>query len=384
MIQWKYSFLAFLCGPFCLGNLMIIVANAIDCRLPEYSLDNTIVLGMSNDKLYQYTNQHLMVVYPRPDQSSINPNSTALFHLTNGILREVWMNNEVLNWMNPLSKITLAVRMESNIDTLYYIFKFNSQFSYQCAIFGKYFKKTLHLSTGIRVSKIIPISNLKFTLYNPFWLLVIDGLSKQLYLFNNAQFINKNRVGKICLLDNNSKISLKPVNSKSCSGSSIFDNIISGFQYKSIVYLVSISKGIVYSFQAGILLENDVVDNFNSNRLTDLFDCDLNPDMANHTMVPTETEFDSATSVFHIGLILKIVFVFIIVVLIYCCYSAVRTIIHDDIGSDMTGKKGSELKTNSISTEKYSTAAKPVQDKTNTSKIVRKSEPKRTFKLALK
>lgn len=234
-----------------------------DCLMEEYSLKNTLALGVIKNKLYQYTLYHEWVKYDfifpnnkNTDYKRYSPPLNIQFNLTNGIAQPFANVFESSN--NKLFKLLQLMTPDQLLSTMTFTVQVNENKGYSVFI---YLKQAFLVILEI---PIVPanqpiITNLNFENYDriiPIWMseklvahrfyykfdLVIES-SGLVSLYGNG--VMGDRLGFLCwdVPFTENIIFLETVKSESCYKSSLFfEPIRFAFVLPNILYLVDIDR----------------------------------------------------------------------------------------------------------------------------------------------
>lgn len=227
--------------------------NDIDCMDDNFSLMNTLSLGIYNKQIYQYTLDHMLAIYPiRYFGKKIQ--------LRGGMADYIYVHNkglllsdtfkQILDLKrNLINRLTLATFKYENVNFFKYIY-----------LDRKLFRQTILLTQITEfIQNLKPIEN-TYLVHNTtkkilaiwmednnermYFLDFFPNNDYDLVLINETKFESKKYV---CL--NEETLTMSFTIDKCSTKTNFFDIIRFAFSYQEYVYLVSITKQLVYYFE---------------------------------------------------------------------------------------------------------------------------------------
>lgn len=224
------------------------------CSNYEYSLANTLTLGINNNTIFQYTIDHQLIAY----QFDFNINSlnlkdgagghvTELFTRLSDKKREIFL--EAINDYDPENNLQVVLNYVQEYQENFFLFHLVKRVERKVVMIGRSIWTDSFLT---KESKYIELGRM---------IAIWSYLTKNYFYvainYDNSYFLTKYDMAEteykiICFINDLTglKIQIKPVKSDGIclSSTKLFLTIQFAFSYKNNIYLVSTLSGLVYTF----------------------------------------------------------------------------------------------------------------------------------------
>lgn len=224
------------------------------CSNYEYSLANTLTLGINNDTIFQYTLDHRLIAYQFDfNISRLNLNDGAggfvaeLFTRLSGKKLEIFL--EAINDYDPKSNLQVVLNYVQDYEEDFFLFHLMKRAERKLVMIGRAIWSDSFLSNEnqyIELGRLIAIWPYSTKNY----LYVVVNYENSFLL--RSYDIVKTEYKIICLINysTETKIQIKSVKSGGIclSSTKLFLSVQFAFSYKDNIYLVSTLNGLIYTF----------------------------------------------------------------------------------------------------------------------------------------